>query len=149
MIFMNWNTDHITIMIVFIIVNSHRFTIVIALFSPLLRPGKLLWWLILYSIEHDYSCTVHAKLYTIGEYAETIAEFSLDLVSPVEYLFRKFSANEFGKPQQYYCSLHCSGMNKGKKLVGRFFEDRTFCRLLTAISLKMYSKIGRIKWTKC
>jgi len=30
-----------------------------------------------------------------------MAEFSLDLVSPVEYLFRKFSANEFGKLQCY------------------------------------------------
>lgn len=48
--------------------------------------------------EHDHSCTVHARLYTSGEHAQTIAEFSLDLVSPVEYLFRKFSANEFGKP---------------------------------------------------
>ena len=48
--------------------------------------------------EHDHSCTVHARLYTSGENAQTIAEFALDLVSPVEYLFRKFSANEFGKP---------------------------------------------------
>jgi len=37
MIFMNWNTDHITIMILFIIVNSHCLTIMIVLFSPSLR----------------------------------------------------------------------------------------------------------------
>ena len=52
--------------------------------------------------EHDHSCSVHARLYTItGEHVQTVAEFSLDLVSPVEYLFRKLSANEFGKPQFY------------------------------------------------
>jgi len=38
-----------------------------------------------------------------------------------------------------------SGGNKGQKLVGCFFEDRTFFRLLIAIPLKMYSKIGRPK----
>ena len=48
-------------------------------------------------IEHHHSCTVHARLYTSGEQAKTIAEFSIDLVSPIEYLFRKFSANELGK----------------------------------------------------
>jgi len=37
-----------------------------------------------------------------------------------------------------------SGRNKGQKFVGHFFEDRTFCRLLIAIPLKMYSKIGWI-----
>lgn len=47
------------------------------------------------SPEHDHSCTVHARLYTSGDHAQTVAEFSLDLVSPVEYLYRKFSANEF------------------------------------------------------
>ena len=51
------------------------------------------------STEYNHPCTVHAKVY--GSYgntaAEDITEFSLDLVSPIEYLFRKFSANEFGK----------------------------------------------------
>ena len=47
--------------------------------------------------EYDYPCTVYAKLYASHQHREEIAEFSLDLVSPVEYLFRKFSANEFGK----------------------------------------------------
>ena len=42
--------------------------------------------------------------------------------------------------------LYSSGRNKGQKLVGRFFEDRTFCRLLIAIPLKMYSKFGQPKW---
>ena len=36
--------------------------------------------------------------------------------------------------------------NKGQKLVGRFFENQTFCRLLIAVPLKMYSKFGRPKW---
>lgn len=49
------------------------------------------------SIEYDHPCTVHGKLYANHEHTEDIAEFSLDLVSPVEYLFRKFSANEFGE----------------------------------------------------
>jgi len=40
----------------------------------------------------------------------------------------------------------CSGSNKGQKLVGCFCEDRTFCRLLIIIPLKMYSKIGQPKW---
>jgi len=39
-----------------------------------------------------------------------------------------------------------SGRSKGQKLVGCFFEDRTFCRLLIAIPLKIYSKIGQLKW---
>ena len=48
-------------------------------------------------IEHHHSCTVHARLYISGKQAQTIAEFSVDLVSPVEYLFKKFSANDLGK----------------------------------------------------
>ena len=52
-----------------------------------------------HSIEYDHPCTVNVSLHaTIEENTENITEFSLDLVSPVEYLFRKFSANEFGKP---------------------------------------------------
>lgn len=47
------------------------------------------------SPEHGHSCTVHVRLYTSGEQAQTIAEFSLVLVSPIEYLFRKFAVNEF------------------------------------------------------
>jgi len=47
-----------------------------------------------------------------------------------------------GVSMEYYCS----GRNKGQKLVGRFFEYRTFCRLLIAIPLKMYSKIDQTKW---
>jgi len=39
-----------------------------------------------------------------------------------------------------------SSRNKGQKLVGCFFEDRTFCRLLIAIPLKIYSKISQPKW---
>ena len=38
-----------------------------------------------------------------------------------------------------------SGRNKDQKLVGRFLEYRTFCRLLVAVSLKMYSKFDRPK----
>ena len=34
-----------------------------------------------------------------------------------------------------------SGRNKYQKLVGCFFEDRTFCWLFIAIPLKMYSKM--------
>ena len=34
----------------------------------------------------------------------------------------------------------CSARNKDQKLVGRFFEDRIFYRLLTAVPLKMYGK---------
>lgn len=58
----------------------------------------------IHSIEYDHPCTVHVTLYAnVEEDTEDIAEFSLELVSPVEYLFRKFSANEFGKP--HYCKL--------------------------------------------
>ena len=39
----------------------------------------------------------------------------------------------------------CSGRNKDLKLVGRIFENRTFCRLLIAIPLKMYSRFGQPK----
>ena len=46
--------------------------------------------------EYDHPCTIHAVLYAGHEHTEDITEFSLDLVSPVEYLFRKFFANEFG-----------------------------------------------------
>ena len=52
-----------------------------------------------HSVEYHHPCTVHAELYAshMHEHTENITEFSLDLVSPVEYLFRKFSANEFSK----------------------------------------------------
>ena len=36
-----------------------------------------------------------------------------------------------------------SGRNKDQKLVSRFLENPTFCRLLIAVPLKMYSKFGR------
>ena len=36
--------------------------------------------------------------------------------------------------------------NKSQKLVGRFWEDRTFCMLLTPVPLKMYSNFGWPKW---
>ena len=39
-----------------------------------------------------------------------------------------------------------SGRNKRQKLVGRFFEDWIFRRLLIAFPLKMYSKFGQPKW---
>ena len=39
-----------------------------------------------------------------------------------------------------------SARNKDQKLVGRFFEDRIFDRLLIAVPLKMYRKDGRPKW---
>ena len=50
-------------------------------------------------IEYDHPCTVDVSLHaTISEeVTEDITEFSLDLVSPVEYLFKKFSAKEFGR----------------------------------------------------
>ena len=49
-------------------------------------------------IEYGHPCKVVASLYASSEeVTEDITEFSIDLVSPVEYLFRKFSANEFGK----------------------------------------------------
>ena len=35
-----------------------------------------------------------------------------------------------------------SARNKVQKLVGHFFEDRTFCRLLITIPLKIYSIFG-------
>ena len=36
--------------------------------------------------------------------------------------------------------------NKDQKLVGHFFEDRIFYRLLITVPLKMYRKYGRPKW---
>ena len=54
----------------------------------------------MHSVEYHHPCTVNVSLHaTIEECTEDITDFCLDLVSPVEYLFRKFSANEFGKPQ--------------------------------------------------
>ena len=60
-----------------------------------------------YSVEYSYPCMVRAAVYASYEHTEDatefsldfVTDFSLDLVSPVEYLFRKFSANEFGKQQ--------------------------------------------------
>lgn len=48
-------------------------------------------------LEHNHSCVVQTKLYSYSNRVHVMTEFSLDLVSPVEYLFRKFSINEFGK----------------------------------------------------
>ena len=43
--------------------------------------------------------------------------------------------------------LLCSSVrNKSRKLVGYFWEDRTFCRLSLPVPLKMYSKFGQPKW---
>ena len=44
------------------------------------------------------------------------------------------------------CNCDSSVKDKSQKLVGRFWEDRTFYRLLTAVPLKLYSKFGRPKW---
>ena len=35
--------------------------------------------------------------------------------------------------------------NKDQKLVGRFYEDRIFYRLLIAAPLRMYRKFGQLK----
>ena len=41
---------------------------------------------------YDHPCTVHVEVYVNDYHTEQcIAQFSLDLVSPVEYLFRKYS----------------------------------------------------------
>lgn len=49
-------------------------------------------------IEYGQPCKVVASLHASSEeVTEDITDFSIDLVSPVEYLFRKFSSNEFGK----------------------------------------------------
>ena len=39
-----------------------------------------------------------------------------------------------------------SARNKDQELVGRFFEDGIFYRLLIAVPLKMYRKFGQPKW---
>ena len=39
-----------------------------------------------------------------------------------------------------------SARNKDQKLVGHFFEDRIFYRLLIAVLLIVYRKFGRPKW---
>ena len=63
-----------------------------------------------HSIEYDHPCIVNVSLHAASEeHTEDITEFSLDLVSPVEYLFRKFSANEFG--ESHYCELTCTSWN--------------------------------------
>lgn len=55
--------------------------------------------LVVRSVEYDHPCKVVASLHASSEeMTEDITEFSIDLVSPVEFLFRKFSANESGKP---------------------------------------------------
>ena len=48
---------------------------------------------LLFITEFDHPCTVHVEVYTNGN-EQCIAKFSLDLVSPVEYLFRKYSLDD-------------------------------------------------------
>ena len=46
-------------------------------------------------------------------------------------------------PPALYMVYH-SARNKDQKLVGQFFEDTIFYRLLIAVPLKMYRKFGKI-----
>ena len=41
--------------------------------------------------------------------------------------------------------LHDSARNKDQKLVGHFYEDRIFYRLLITVPLKIYRKFGQLK----
>ena len=49
------------------------------------------------------------------------------------------------RPGHDYYVYQCSGRNKDLKLVGHIIENRTFCRLLIAVPLKIYSRFGRPK----
>ena len=48
------------------------------------------------SIGFDHPCTAEVSVYAGGN-DNSIAVFSLDLVSPVEYLFRKFTMDDSGE----------------------------------------------------
>ena len=68
---------------------SHSFIIVLAMVTICA----------IHPIVYGHPCKVVTTLHASSEeVTEDIGEFSIDLVSPVEYLFRKFSAKEFGKP---------------------------------------------------
>ena len=43
--------------------------------------------------EFDHPCTVQVEVYC-SDSDQSMAKFSLDLVSPVEYLFRKYSLDD-------------------------------------------------------
>ena len=45
---------------------------------------------------YDHPCTVHVEVFAKGS-DSSLAKFSLDLVSPVEYLFRKSSIDDDGE----------------------------------------------------
>jgi len=45
---------------------------------------------------YDHPCIVQVKVFATGS-DNSIATFSLDLVSPVEYIFRKLSLDNSGK----------------------------------------------------
>ena len=50
----------------------------------------------------------------------------------------------------HVCMYVCSTRNKNQKLAGRFFEDRVFYRLPTAVPLKMYLADQNRFWSaKC
>jgi len=59
------------------------------------------------------------------------------LVSSLTYISHSVCVGD-----SYLQACSFSGRNKSQKLVGHFFEDRTICRLLIAIPLEMYIKIG-------
>ena len=44
-----------------------------------------------------------------------------------------------------FLMYHTAVVEISQKLVGRFFEDATFCRLLMTFPLKMYCKFGQPK----
>jgi len=48
---------------------------------------------IMCTVGYDHPCTVHVEVFVTGSDSR-IAMFSLDLVSPVEYLFRKLSLDD-------------------------------------------------------
>ena len=96
-----------------------------------------------YSIEYNHPCTIHVKLYATGEQheEEDITEFSLELVSPIDYLFRKFSANEFSKMICTYSSCLCTCMHIFPVEMSDKISQKMTSALL-AMSLSYYYVMG-------
>ena len=67
--------------------------------------------------DFDHPCTVHVEVHVNGS-EQCLAKFSLDLVSPVEYLFRSLSLDDKG--------MHVSVKNSDCALVAVVFYSQKF-----------------------
>ena len=59
--------------------------------------------------EFGHPCTVDVKV-CANDSEQCLAKFSLDLVSPVEYLFRKYSLKDNGMSYLQYISVYVGNL---------------------------------------